>query len=110
MEQNKIKTYINFAKRSRTLIFGVDDIIKSKKVEIVLYSDLLAESSKKKLINFSKSNNVFEKEIENKTMNELLQNESVKAVGVTDKNLANAIRMNFTNDVSNGGNLEQNRK
>ena len=110
MEQNKIKTYINFAKRSRTLIFGVDDIIKSKKVEIVLYSDLLAESSKKKLINFSKSNNVFEKEIENKTMNELLQNESVKAVGVTDKNLANAIIMNFTNDVSNGGNLEQNRK
>lgn len=106
MEQNKIKTYINFAKRSRTLIFGVDDIIKSKKVEIVLYSDLLAESSKKKLINFSKSNNVFEKEIENKIMNELLQNESVKAVGVTDKNLANAIRMNFTNDVSNGGNLE----
>lgn len=106
MEQNKIKTYINFAKRSRTLIFGVDDIIKSKKVEIVLYSDLLAESSKKKLINFSKSNNVFEKEIENKIMNELLQNESVKAVGVTDKNLANAIRMNFTNDVSNGGNFE----
>ena len=110
MEIIKIKTYINFARRSRNIVFGVDDILKSKKIQLVIYPDSLASSSKVKLKTFTKTHNIFNKELLCDELYELLQNDSVKAVGVTDKNLANAIRLIFTNDVSNGGNLEQNRK
>lgn len=106
MEINKIKTYLNFAIRSRNIAFGVDDILKSRNIEVVIFSDLLAETSRNKLNNFATKKQICILQVSGDEMKELLQNESVKAVGVTDKNLAKAIRMNFTNIVSNGGNLE----
>lgn len=94
---NKIITYINFAKKSKSIIFGVDDIIKSNKVELVFISEELAESSKNKVQKFIKTKNITEYLLDKDNFFELIQNTSIKVFGITDKNLANAIKKNFTN-------------
>jgi ribosomal protein L7Ae-like RNA K-turn-binding protein len=106
LDSNKIKTYINFAKKSRNIIYGLDDIIKSTKVKLVIVSSDLAEKSGNKINKFVLENNIFKIDLEQNEFYELLQVDAVKVFAITDINLAKAIKMNFTNTVSNGGNLE----
>lgn len=106
MVSDKIKSYIGFARKSRNVIYGVDDILKSKQVQIIFYVNNLAINSKNKLDNFTLNKNILKICLSSDEIFELLQNNNIKVFAITDKNLANAIKMNFTNDVSNGGNLE----
>lgn len=106
MDSSKIKTYINFAKRSRNIIYGLDDILKSKNIHLVCISNSLGENSTNKIEKFVLENNIFKIILDNNVFNDLLQSTSIKIFAITDINLANAIKMNFTNGVSNGGNLE----
>ena len=94
---NKIITYINFAKKSKSIVYGVDDILKSKKIELVFISEELAESGRKKVQKYTASNNIKEFLLDKNRFFELTQNPSIKVFGITDKNLANAIKLNLTN-------------
>ena len=94
---NKVITYINFAKKSKNIIYGVDDIIKSRKIELIFISEELAESGRKKVQKFTATNNIKEFLLDKNRFFELIQNSSIKVFGITDKNLANAIKLNFTN-------------
>lgn len=107
MDSNKIKTYINFAKRSRSIVYGVDDILKSRNIQFICISENLAESSKNKLNKFILEKNIDYINLKFELFYSLLNNDAIKVFGITDKNLAKAIKLNFTNgSVSNGGNLE----
>ena len=106
MDINKSKTYINFAKKSNKIIFGVDDIVKSKNSKLVVLSDGLADNSKNKINKFLQTHNVFSIELEKKIFFELINNYSIKIFAIADDNLAEAIKLNLLTDVSNGGNLE----
>lgn len=90
---SKIKTYIGFAKRSRTVVFGVDEIIKEiKKCECILASSTLSQSSLQKLQKFAaKIKQKVYLLAENK-FNHNLDNEFIKAIAITDKNLSDAIK------------------
>lgn len=88
---SKIKAYIGFAQKSRSLIFGVDDILKSKKSRLILLSDNLAESSRAKLENYAKQKNIIIKVLKADDFYSLFSNESIKAVAITNENLADAI-------------------
>ena len=93
----KIKAYIGFAIKSRSIKFGVDDIIKCKKTQIVLYSDLLAKSSEEKLLKFATENRCETFKLNATQFDELFdENSNVKAVAILDKNLAVAIKKNMT--------------
>lgn len=96
LEVNKIKTYVGFAIKSRSIIFGVDDIAKSKNSHIILYSVLLGDSSKDKLIKFANNKNIEHYEFETQVFDELFENKNIKAIAITDKNLALAIKKNVT--------------
>ena len=93
MELSKIKAYIGFAIKSRNIKYGVDDIVKVKKFQLIMISDCLAQSSKNKIINFANNNGC---EVSEFSADEFLSlfngNESIKAVSVTDKGLADAIK------------------
>ena len=94
MNVNKIKAYIGFAIRSGDIIYGVDNI-RTKKSDLVIISDSIAESSKNKCLQASiKYNGVF-KEVSDKTIIEILNNENIKAFGIRNKELAKAIIENF---------------
>ena len=106
MELNKIKTYINFAKKSKSIIYGVDDIVKSNKLKIIILSDGLADNSKQKIQKLAQTKNIFILELEKNIFFELVQNDIIKIFAITDANLAKAIKLNLLTGVSNGGNLE----
>jgi ribosomal protein L7Ae-like RNA K-turn-binding protein len=95
LQTNKAKTYLGFAIKSRAVKFGVDDICKCKKVELILVSDSLMESSFNKITKFSMQNNIDLLKIGLEKFEDLLDNKSVKAVAILDKNLALAIKKEF---------------
>lgn len=97
LEINKAKTYIGFAIRSRTIKFGVDDICKCKKSELIIVSDSLQESSMKKVLAFAEKNHIDLLKLSLDDFENLLDNKSVKVVAILDKNLALAIKKNLTN-------------
>ena len=97
LKPSKIKTYIGFAIKSNKIKYGVDDIIKSNKTSLILFSDLLAESSCKKLQNFAeKTNSKVIKVSSNEFLELFDENYNIKAVAILDNNLANAINKEMT--------------
>ena len=95
MDNKKIKAYVGFAKKSRKIVYGTDDIIKTKNCKIILISDELSDGSVKKIENFIKNNNINILEFDSKSYLEIIDNISIKAVAITDENLAIAIKKEF---------------
>ena len=58
LQIDKARTYLGFAIKSRSVKYGVDDITKCRKVELILVSDSLQESSFNKITKFSMQNNI----------------------------------------------------
>ena len=93
MELSKIKAYIGFAIKSRSIKYGVDDILKLKSSNLILVSNELAKSSFEKVQNFAIKKSCEVLKFEANDFKELfVGNESVKAVAIVDKNLAIAIK------------------
>ena len=92
--RDKIKSYIGFAIKSRHIKYGVDDITKMKHANIILFSHSLAESSREKLMGFAKrtKSDIFELD----DLFEIMGNENVKAIAVTENGLACAIKKIMT--------------
>ena len=92
METSKISTYLGFCIRSRKILFGVDNIEKQRKnVFLLLADENISDNSLKILI---KSKEKFDCPLiimQAGKLGELVYRPTVKAVGVTDKNLASAI-------------------
>ncbi|MBQ4542101.1 MAG: hypothetical protein IJA23_04545 [Clostridia bacterium] len=97
LQIDKARTYLGFAIKSRSVKYGVDDITKCRKVELILVSDSLQESSFNKITKFSMQNNIDLLKIGLENFENLLDNKSVKAVAILDKNLAAQIKKNLTN-------------
>ena len=95
MEINKIKTYVSFAKKSRKILYGVDDTIKSKKCKLICFSDDLADNSAKKLENFASSYKIQIIKLEKNFYLEVIDNISIKSFAIVDENLADAIKKEF---------------
>ena len=93
MELSKIKAYIGFAIKSRSIKYGIDDIMNVKRIQFIMLSDRLAESSKNKIINFANKNNCEFIEFPANDFSELFNgNESIKAISIIDKGLSDAIK------------------
>lgn len=92
----KIKTYIGFATKSRNIKFGVDDIIKLKKCDIILLSTDLKEASKNKLINYSNKASCEHVIINDVDFKILVDNKPIKALAILENNLACAIKKYLT--------------
>lgn len=93
----KVKTYIGFAVKSRKIKFGVDDILKLKKADLILVSDNLAESGLKKLKTFALNKSIKLYTLPGSLFNEFIDNTSIKAMAILDYNLADAIKKNLAN-------------
>ena len=105
-QKNKVISYLGFAKKSGDFICGVDDIIRAKRSGVIIISDKLAESGRKKLINHAEKYKINWFEVGGEQMIELAENFNIKAFAVKNINLANAIIKIFAESISNGGNLE----
>lgn len=88
----KLIAYLGFALKSNNLVFGVDNIeAKSKKVVMIIFDDSLSDNSSNKLHNIATRNNISIYNTD-KTLDELLNKNNCKAIGITSKDLATAIK------------------
>ena len=85
----KIKTYVGFAFKAGRCVLGVDNIEKLSKPMLIIYSSELSQNSIKKLS--ETCNKVSHTMVEIEDFNEISPREGCKAVGIKDKNLAEAI-------------------
>lgn len=98
----KLKAYLGFAIKSGNLIYGVDNIeAKATKVTIAIFDDSLSDNSCNKLINVANRYNikVYNSDI---LLDELLEKNNCKAIGIMSKDLAKAIKeLNILKEVRN---------
>jgi len=94
MNVNKIKSYVGFAIKSKSIVFGVD-LIKEKKVDLIIYASSLAIASKQKLINAAEVNKCERLELSDEIVENLVNSSNIKAFAITNKELAKAIINNF---------------
>lgn len=90
MDIKKIKSYLGFAIKSGDIVYGVDNILKNKCC-LVIYSENLSENSINKLKNYINKTNNFIIGVNFNEMCELVDNDSVLAFGIKNKELAKAI-------------------
>lgn len=92
MEKSKIETYLGFCIRSGKIVFGTDNIEKQKKGIFLIISDGEIGQNSFKIV--CKCMDKFTCPLlisDNGILGEYLHRPAVKAVAITDKNLASAI-------------------
>lgn len=94
-QTDKIKSYVGFAIKSKQIVIGTDDILKSKNAKVIMVSSKLGDSSKKKLETYAQQKKCDLFEIESDELEKIINNESIMAFAVTDENLAKAIKNNI---------------
>ena len=97
--QTRLSSYVGYAIKSRNVVFGVENIICNKKINVILTDISLSENSYDKISVFAKKNNIknFKTKIE-----ELYKGKNCKAMGITDINLSKAIIKEMEENGENG--------
>lgn len=93
--QDKIQTMLNFAIRAKKTVYGVDNIVVSKKAKVVVVCKTLSQRSLKRLLCEATRIPIL------RTVTyelEYLAHKSGKAIAVTDSNMAKEILKNINND------------
>ena len=86
---SKIETYIGFAIKKRSVVYGCDNIEKyRKKIFLLLYTKTLSSNSISVMQSVAQKRSCILKEIEDY---EILVKRNCKALAICDKSLADAI-------------------
>jgi len=96
VDYDKVKTYVNFAIRSRKIVFGTDNILKQPKSKIIIVSSLLSNSAIEKLESFAITHKINLFKVDGEKFLSIVNKESIKAAAILDDNLADAIKINLT--------------
>lgn len=87
-QTNKLKTYLGFSIKSNSILFGYDNITKSrKKLDLIIFCSTAQEKIIKPILKLN-FKCVKLKELK---LSELLERENVKVIAIKNYNLAKAI-------------------
>ncbi|MBQ8451427.1 MAG: hypothetical protein IJ538_01455 [Clostridia bacterium] len=96
MNLMKIKTYVGFATKSRSAVIGTDNILKSKKNKLILVSSELSIQALNKIQIVANSQKIDIVKLTGTEMFSVISKSGIKALSITDDNLANAIKSCLT--------------
>ena len=96
---NKVRSYVGFAIRSGQCVFGYDLIFKSGKVLVVLYSADMSDKAQIRLKRYCDDCAIPCIKLSEDDMQLYTSRPAVKAIGITEPNLAQAIIDAVTTDV-----------
>ena len=99
MQNNKFEAYIGFSIKSRSIIYGFDNLIKfNKKVPLVIVDESTNVKILNKLLVFCENKGcaLIKSKI---LLSDLTKRDNVKVVGLINKNLVDAILINCVNDI-----------
>lgn len=85
---NKLSTYFGFSIKSNAILFGIDNIVKSRKpVELIV----LCSSANEKTIRTVQNKGSKVIQLKNILLSDLVKRDNVKVVAIKNSNLAKAI-------------------
>ena len=97
----KLRTYIGFAKKSRSIIYGVDNFEK-KHVDLILISKSLGINARKKCEKIAEKNSIKIFQLESSEFHEMgFESEKIKAMAIINFQLAKAIEEQLNQEESN---------
>lgn len=89
---SKIDCYIHFAVKAGKVIWGIDNLIKTrKKITIILFDETIGQNSKKELDRYIQQKQTKALPLPGDYLNKLLHRENVKVLAITDSSLGEAI-------------------
>lgn len=92
MNNTKLDSYIGFAVRSNKVIFGVDRLLESKKIPlVVMYDEELGANSLKHIKLYCERKSVTSYSMPHGYLANLLKREKVKVISIIDISLGSAI-------------------
>lgn len=92
MQNNKIKTYINFAIKSNKIVYGLDNISAyNKKAFLIIIDEGVNAKFKQNIINIATKLQTPLVEAAQEILNEMLNTSNCKAILLRNKSLADAI-------------------
>lgn len=91
MQQDKITSYVGFCLRANKVVFGVENLVKSKRCHLYLTDKTLAQNSYETLLSTVQKLKATLLCLSEGTLEEMTHKNGVKAIGLTEKNLAEAI-------------------
>lgn len=106
--EQKIKTYFGFSIKSKTALFGYDNIKKyTKPIYLIVICSSMSESNIAKLTQYGTNKKITTLQLnEDVALEELLHKPNVKAVGVLNDKLAKQIELNLQeNNMTKRGNF-----
>lgn len=90
MRPNRIKSFVGFAVKARKIQYGVDNVVSAgRKAHLILFSPDLSERSGKRLHEYADRNEI---DVFAVRLEEILPGRNCKALGITDVNLAEAVK------------------
>jgi len=88
----KIKTYIGFSIKSKQIIYGIDNLLTTKKkINLILVCSLLTENGLNQVLNFANKKSIIVAKVLNTTISELTNKNNCKIIGLTNGSLSKAI-------------------
>ena len=88
----RIKTFVGFAVRAGKIVWGTDNVLAwKKKLRLILASSDVSENALEKIRRYADDKPAKLSVLSCGEVAELVHREGVKVIGITDKNLADAI-------------------
>ena len=87
----KINTYVGFAVKSRKIVYGADNIEKSRRIKLIMLSSELSPRTEKKMKKLE-CNIISHYDFNNLSLGQSYK--AIKAIAITDESLAQAILKN----------------
>lgn len=92
MLSTRINTFVGFAVRAGKIVWGTDNVLAwKKKLRLILASENVSENALEKLRRYAESKPADLKVLGSDAVAELTHRDGVKVIGITDKNLSDAI-------------------
>ncbi len=88
----KIKTYLGFSVKSNQIVYGIDNLISTrKKVHLIIACKTLTDNGLNQLLKFASKEHIKVVSPNEETLSELLNKNNCKIIGLTNGNLSKAI-------------------
>ncbi len=89
---NKAETFIGFSTRSGKIVFGIEQIERSKRApKLILLCSTIGANSKKRALLYAERKDVKVLELSQRILGDIVNKENCKVIGLMDAHLAQAV-------------------
>lgn len=104
-QNNRVQTFLGFAKKSQNIIYGIDKIIIPKKKRyLIIFDKDLSDNSRRKIIDYAKESSICVIESHDKVA-DISSTAGCKVLAIKNKNMADQIINEYKNNTTSFGGI-----